>query len=65
MAKTAWNYIIVADADGGKETKSMQRLAEAQKWLDLARTIFDVIGPEGDKDGPQQEIQVLQELLSV
>jgi hypothetical protein len=59
MAKTAWNGIVIST--GKDEEKHLQE--GARYYLALSREVLTIFGPEGDEDGPLQEIETLQRLL--
>ncbi|KAF5382433.1 hypothetical protein D9615_002852 [Tricholomella constricta] len=61
LAKTAWNMSIIS---GEKDTVTARAMIEqVQVFLDLGRNTLVVYGPEGDEDGPLQEVKTLQSLL--
>ncbi|KAG2010167.1 hypothetical protein CC2G_013010 [Coprinopsis cinerea AmutBmut pab1-1] len=61
MAKTHWNYsFVISQPSKSKETEAK---AAISRLLELAKRVLDVLGREGDEDGPLAEISVLQNLL--
>lgn len=62
LAKTAWNDCILSQNanDGLKHAAKKQ----VEVFLKLASEILMIFGPEGDEDGPLQEIRLLEGLLS-
>ncbi|KAF8840609.1 SET domain-containing protein [Paxillus ammoniavirescens] len=64
MAKTAWNAIVTSEHPDPSDPVGAGVLPQAQAYLRLSKQILDVIGPEGDMDGPLAEIQVLDRLLN-
>ncbi|KAI6028060.1 hypothetical protein PISMIDRAFT_98964 [Pisolithus microcarpus 441] len=60
LSKTAWNAHIISQPSM-PVTDPVQC---ARVCLDLARQILDVIGPEGDPEGPAKELEVLDGLLN-
>jgi hypothetical protein len=57
LAKTYWNSVVVSeDMDVG---------AKEDCWVFLkeAKAILEILGPEGDPDGPLAEISTLETLL--
>lgn len=61
LAKSAWNKIITSpdmnnDAEGVVEK-------QVRIFLYLSRKVLAILGPEGDENGPLQEIETLQLLL--
>lgn len=62
MAKTTWNAAIANANDLGRDE---ERHLQEQAWsfLALSRGVLTIFGPEGDEDGPLQEIESLQSLL--
>jgi len=55
MAKTAWNLVVVTDNDSKK--------AQVIEYLCQVKAIWDIIGQEGDDDGPLKELEVLTDLV--
>ncbi|KAF8134782.1 hypothetical protein K438DRAFT_1640448, partial [Mycena galopus ATCC 62051] len=60
MAKTHWNRVVSESLDLAAEKTVKQ---ECQKYLQDAKEVLEVLGPEGDEDGPLVEIQTLETLL--
>ncbi|KAJ7175867.1 hypothetical protein C8R46DRAFT_1174602 [Mycena filopes] len=50
LAKTSWNYESVVKR-------------ECRTYLNKAKEILQILGPEGDEDGPQAEINTLESVL--
>ncbi|KAF8895511.1 hypothetical protein BD779DRAFT_1737353 [Infundibulicybe gibba] len=61
MAKTGWNAMVSTGMSGDAENLMQDQV---RTWLTSAHKILQILGPEGDEDGPLQEIEVLQSLLS-
>jgi len=62
MAKTTWNTITGTTSDmNGDEARHLQE--QVRSYLGLSREVLVIFGPEGDEDGPLQEIETLQSLL--
>lgn len=60
MAKTAWNAIVSQGVSGSAETPMLEQV---RNLLALACEVLMILGPEGDDQGPMQEVQTLQEML--
>ncbi|PFH54075.1 hypothetical protein AMATHDRAFT_136523 [Amanita thiersii Skay4041] len=60
LAKTWWNELVASSPLPNKK-----HIIEGQvkMALSLARGILNIVGPEGDEDGPLHEIETLQNLL--
>ena len=61
LTKSAWNKMI-ASSDMNKNAESAAE-EQVRVFLSLSRRILMIFGPEGDDDGPLQEIETLQTLL--
>jgi hypothetical protein len=64
MAKTAWNAIVTSEHPDPSDPVGVKVLPQAQAYLRLSKQVLDVIGPEGDMEGPLAEVQVLDRLLN-
>lgn len=63
MAKTQWNHFFVALTPSGEEKVVAKNVV--LQLLDLARSILQILGTEGDSDtGPVKEIAVLEDLAA-
>ncbi|KAJ6559185.1 SET domain-containing protein [Mycena vulgaris] len=61
LAKTCWNSVVSEDPD----SSSVDRVKrESRVYLDEAKTVLQILGPEGDQDGPLAEIETLDRLLA-
>ncbi|KAJ3556198.1 hypothetical protein NM688_g2159 [Phlebia brevispora] len=64
LAKTAWNYVVSQEMSSTSPSSEMGDVeACAREYLALSRQVLERFGPEGDEDGPLEEIRVLRELL--
>jgi len=64
MAKTAWNATITADNNDARDVPAnVSLLKRARVYLDLSSKIIKLLGPEGDPDGPLEELAFLENLL--
>jgi hypothetical protein len=61
LAKSTWNKIITS-SDMNKDAESAVE-EQVRVFLSSSRKILTIFGPEGDEDGPLQEIETLQALL--
>ncbi|TFK52419.1 hypothetical protein OE88DRAFT_1401683 [Heliocybe sulcata] len=59
LAKTAWNASIAGVSGRSEE----EIVADARLYLQLARQVLDILGPEGDPGGPAEETTTLLQLL--
>ena len=62
LAKSAWNKTITS-SDMNKDAENAAE-EQVRILLSLSRGILTIFGPEGDGDGPLQEVEVLQTLLN-
>ncbi|KAJ6508777.1 hypothetical protein C8R45DRAFT_968677 [Mycena sanguinolenta] len=60
LAKTSWNRIVSENIDLMAERAAKQ---ECQVYLQGAKDVLQILGPEGDEDGPLVEINTLESLL--
>lgn len=60
MAKVAWNAGIKEDSNNSEA----KRLNFAKECLSAGRQCLEIFGPEGDDEGPFQEMKILQTLLN-
>ncbi|KAF7346334.1 Linear gramicidin synthase subunit D [Mycena sanguinolenta] len=60
LAKTSWNRIVSENIDLTIERAAKQ---EFQLFLQDAKEVLQIFGPEGDEDGPLVEISTLESLL--
>ncbi|KAJ6584993.1 hypothetical protein B0H19DRAFT_405427 [Mycena capillaripes] len=60
LAKTYWNSIVSENIDMAVERTVKQ---ECWTYVNEARDILGILGPEGDEDGPLTEIETLDGLL--
>ncbi|KAH9850123.1 SET domain-containing protein [Lenzites betulinus] len=62
LSKTLWNLICTAGSDiPAKEEEVLE--AQTRRFLDIAASVLESFGPEGDDGGPLGEIQALREAL--
>ncbi|KAH6912705.1 hypothetical protein BKA70DRAFT_772682 [Coprinopsis sp. MPI-PUGE-AT-0042] len=61
MAKTHWNCSFVLSEPSAARRPELK--AEVSRLLDLSKRVLDVIGYEGDDDGPLQEVAILERLV--
>jgi SET and MYND domain-containing protein len=61
LAKSAWNKTITS-SDMNKDAENAV-VEQVRVFLSLSRKILAIFGPEGDEDGPLQEVKTLQTLL--
>ena len=62
LAKSAWNKIVISPHLS--EVAEAVLKQQARVFLALSSRILTILGPEGDKDGPLQEIETLKRLLN-
>jgi SET and MYND domain-containing protein len=60
LAKTYWNSIVSGNMDTIAENVVKQ---ECWTYLNEAKNILQILGAEGDEDGPLVEISTLETLL--
>ncbi|KAJ7784556.1 hypothetical protein B0H16DRAFT_1492964 [Mycena metata] len=60
LAKTSWNRIVSENMDASAERAVK---AECRTYLNEAKGILQILGPEGDEDGPLVEIKTLESVL--
>jgi len=60
LAKTYWNSLVSENMDPTAEGAAKQ---EYWTYLNDAKDILEVLGPEGDEDGPLVEIKTLETVL--
>ena len=65
QAKTTWNAIVKDET--GKDPRELNfiptesAVVTFRKYLDEAKKILEIIGEEGDPNGPLEEIRILEE----
>ncbi|TCD70138.1 hypothetical protein EIP91_004608 [Steccherinum ochraceum] len=61
LAKTAWNAVVTREDPslGNRVLPPGDIEKDARSYLNVAREILEVFGPEGDEGGPLEEIRVL------
>lgn len=62
LAKTSWNDYVLSRNISERPKHTVKKQVEV--FLTLATEILMIFGPEGDEDGPLQEIRLLKDLLS-
>lgn len=62
LAKTAWNK--VTSSNKLPQETELATKKQAKIFLSRAREVLSIFGQEGDKNGPLQEIEFLQALLT-
>ncbi|KAJ7250862.1 SET domain-containing protein [Mycena haematopus] len=60
LSKTYWNNIVSENMDLTAERAAKQ---ECRMYLQDAKDVLQILGPEGDADGPLVEIETLETLL--
>ena len=63
LAKTSWNYAVSRDTSSLPSITQHDLESMARDSLIHARAVLEIFGPEGDEDGPMEEIRVMRELL--
>jgi len=63
VAKTVWNARI-SSANSDRDDNRISK-AQVLTFLSLARNVLEIYGPEGDENGPLDEIITLERLLSI
>ncbi|EKM49538.1 uncharacterized protein PHACADRAFT_214100 [Phanerochaete carnosa HHB-10118-sp] len=65
LTKTAWNAIIAGERSEAPLNSSATRRLEdaARHYLSIASRVLEVYGPEGDMNGPLEELGVMRSLL--
>lgn len=61
LAKTAWNARILSKEVNDAKNQALKKQVEV--FLALASQVLTIFGKEGDRDGPLQEIAILQNLI--
>lgn len=56
-----WNAIVVSQQSQGDIMSTLHQ--QARTFLDAARDVLSILGTEGDKGGPLEEIRILGQLL--
>ncbi|KAI0354898.1 SET domain-containing protein [Trametes cingulata] len=64
LAKTTWNLLCTAGPDvSARESDVLE--AQTRQFLDIAASVLENFGPEGDDGGPLEEIQLLKDALGI
>ncbi|KAI8994142.1 SET domain-containing protein [Trametes punicea] len=64
LSKTVWNLVCTAGSNmSAAEAEALERQATA--FLDIAATVMENFGQEGDEGGPLEEIRILGDMLKV
>ncbi|OJT13051.1 Histone-lysine N-methyltransferase ASHR1 [Trametes pubescens] len=63
LSKTIWNVICTAGPDvPARESEVLE--AQTKRFLEIAASVLQNFGPEGDEGGPLEEIQMLRDALT-
>lgn len=65
LAKTAWNARISSSSANSDRVDNSISKAQVLGFLSLARKVLEIYGPEGDENGPLDEIETLERLLFI
>ncbi|KAJ6613275.1 hypothetical protein B0H10DRAFT_241912 [Mycena sp. CBHHK59/15] len=60
LAKTCWNSVVAQETDAVSERRKREKV---WGYLTEAKAVLQILGPEGDEDGPLVEINTLENLL--